>query len=180
MLSEIGNLGERIDLIDSNLKFNITVFLSLMTIFLAISGWALYIWARSIVEKSTQDKLLQIKEELVKEVTYEIDPIKNEVFELRGQLDQRILQIVEDNSKIKWASGSVYNDGSEIIYIGSLAGKIDWDSPITNIKVTTGPNKDVIPFDILDKGENNFTLKLMGKGSSNILNWTIVWYDKSL
>lgn len=86
ILMEINNLKEQITLIDSNLKFNMTIFLTLLAMFLGVSGWALYLTAKNWFDKAIKDsehKFHSKIEELTVEMTKlqkEIDskPIKDE------------------------------------------------------------------------------------------------------
>lgn len=65
IIQQLESLSDQISLIDSNLKFNITVFLGSITLFLAISGWALFLFAQSIVRKGIDKQIKSLKDELV-------------------------------------------------------------------------------------------------------------------
>ena len=69
ILMEVNNLKEQITLIDSNLKFNITIFLTLLAMFLGVSGWALYLMAKDWFEKGLDRRVVQLRKEIIDEVT---------------------------------------------------------------------------------------------------------------
>lgn len=176
---EINSLKQLITVIDDNLKFNISVFIALLALFIAAAGWALSQRAKSIIEKSVQTKLSEMKEELRGDITSETKQIKDELFELKGGLDQHILSLVENNAKIRWASGSLNSEGTDQFYVGGLNGNIDWDSPITSVRVRDTRNKVDVPFELVDKRENSFTFKVPQETTTKYLDWIIVWYEKN-
>lgn len=69
---ELKNLREQILIIDGNIKFNINVFLGLLSLFLASAGWGLSLFAKSIVEKGMNTKSIEIKREVRQELTGEL------------------------------------------------------------------------------------------------------------
>lgn len=179
VLVELNNLNERINLVDSNLKFNITIFLGLLTLFLGLAGWALYLFAKNIVDKSVQIQLIKIKQELKQETNSEIKQISGELNELKSNLDQRILQLIENNSRIRWAGGSINGQINGQYYIGGLQGNINWDSPVTSVRIRDRVNRRDVPFELIEKGESNFSFKILSEVPSSNLEWIIVWYEKS-
>lgn len=77
LIMEVSNLEDRIDLIDSNLKFNITIFLGLLTLFVAMAGWALYLFAKSIVGKGLERRISTLREELNNNYETKISQLEN-------------------------------------------------------------------------------------------------------
>lgn len=104
LVNEISHSSELIELIDSNLKFNITVFLTIMALFIAMVGGVLYWWAKSIVEECMQTKLSIIKKGLEWYLYNETKQIKKELKELKNRLDSHFINLIDNKSKIKWSS----------------------------------------------------------------------------
>jgi hypothetical protein len=57
IIAKIDSLREQINIIDSNIKFNITIFVAMLALFLGLAGWALSLLVRSLVNKKVTEEL---------------------------------------------------------------------------------------------------------------------------
>ncbi|AIY81567.1 hypothetical protein U728_1237 [Clostridium botulinum 202F] len=80
-------LSDKIDLINANLQFNITTFLAVLAIAIALTGTALVLLVKNIVNKRVNDELKKISEDRdkkIKEATDKIDKRISNKNELLG------------------------------------------------------------------------------------------------
>lgn len=84
-------LSDKIDLINSNLQFNINTFLAILALAIAITGVALVLLVKNVVNKRVEIELNKniekLKENIIKEITYEDSKIELVPFNGWASLD---------------------------------------------------------------------------------------------
>lgn len=91
IFKEINNLKEMINLIDSNLKFNINIFLVITTLVVMLIGGALYIWAKFLVSTGIKHESEKINNTINKQNTV-IESQKNQLADLKEYVEYTLAE----------------------------------------------------------------------------------------
>ena len=67
--NQINNLRDTITLIDDTVKFHLTIQWAVLAFVIAASGWALYLMAKDWFEKGLDRRVVQLRKEIIGEVT---------------------------------------------------------------------------------------------------------------
>lgn len=174
---------------------NISWFIGALGIFvslLGVVGVALYFLVQTAINKGVKSGIQSVTSTVQKEITSikndlqkandwqktQTSTLKSEIDEFKGNLDQHVIQLIKNNSKIKWAKGTVSRDTNDYVYATGLNGNVDWNSPITNVRVYDPINKKDIQFEFIQRMENGFAFKIDSSESYTVIEWIIVWYEK--
>lgn len=78
--NELKNLSDKINLIDNNVKFNIQIFWGVLALIVAVLGIAIYFLVKQFInhtiETELDKKLKELKQGIIKEITYEDSKIE--------------------------------------------------------------------------------------------------------
>lgn len=78
--NELKNLSDKMNLIDNNVKFNIQIFWGVLALIVAVLGIAIYFLVKQFInhtiETELDKKLEELKQKIVKEITYENEKIQ--------------------------------------------------------------------------------------------------------
>lgn len=168
ILIKIDSLSELIKSTQENVNFNIGLTWTMLGAGIALAAITISLITKALVNTRVEKELKVIKEN-----------INNEVYEFKSGLDQRIIELIDNRSKIRWASGQIVENTNNQISIHGLSGVIDWESPITSVRVRDVVNKTEVPFELLEKRESSFSFKVTDRIAVRNLEWIIVWYEKN-
>lgn len=79
---QIDHLSDKIDLINSNLQFNITTFLAIMSVALVIAGGALILLVKNIVNKRFNEEIKNIDKQRDKKIEEATNNIEKNIIKL--------------------------------------------------------------------------------------------------
>lgn len=159
-------LSEKIDLINGNLQFNITTFLAVLAIAITITGVALVLLVKNIVNKSVNKELIKMRED-----------VKNE---LRIELKEYI----KINQQFKVATGTAFimDDSNEIVIPGLVTNAKEFSELPWNLKVMDAENTNVeFSYDYTFRDRTlRVTLKNYTKKINRVVKWQLIWLNEEM
>lgn len=171
-IQDISNLEKMITLVQTNTIFVITAFLTTLGIAVAIAGISLFYIAKASVNAGIEKGISNAEASVKKE----IEGLRSEIQSRDEEFNEKVVALINNNSKIRWARG--VQSFNEFIYVPGLNGNIDWNSPITSVRIQKPNSQETIPFELVDRRENSFAFKLHSSERVDQIEWTIVWSEK--
>jgi hypothetical protein len=164
IIVQITNLQEQIRLIDSNLKFNITVFLAMLAFFLGLAGWALYLFAKSIVEKGLDNRINLLRKELKERYDKRTEELKSGSIVESGSNNSGCYYIWgnkrrEITSKIYLRMESSSKLSGYIVFPAAFAEIHHINLSLMNVKGSTIADYTIIPKNVTTTG---LSVEVMG------------------
>lgn len=180
---EFDSLKESMQMYQNNIDNNITWFYMALGIILAVLVLGLIYLVKASVSAGIKKGIEKVDSDVnmqISEFKKDLNEISEDFQEFKERQDQRIIELIENNSKIRWAKGSVGLDSVDYTYVGGLNGNIDWESPITNVRIYNAITKHDIEFEFIEKRDESFSVKINSPEATNNLEWVIVWYEKTV
>lgn len=193
---KIDALSDKINLINQNVQFNVTVIWTMIGILVTVAGIVLYNLAQKWVEKAVNKKInaikLELKDELSKEndknISLQSEKIKDEIyFHLKTDLELELIGYIDRTKHIYWASGSgiqvVENNGQHILNIYGLSMTNECDKTIINIEIRSLLNGRKINCDYTTNLKRNETvpfIRLIDYDKSKdgeMVVWKVIWVN---
>lgn len=100
---QIGNMEDSLSLIDSTVKFHLTIQWAVLAFVITAAGGALYIMARHWFEKGLEKRVKLIKEEILEEVEKKIPKVVSITFTVGGTVHGKNamrVQVVNNNTNV--------------------------------------------------------------------------------
>lgn len=120
---QIGNMEDSLSLIDSTVKFHLTIQWAALAFVITAAGGALYLMARHWFQKGLDKRMQSVKSELLKDLNEKIPKVKSITFSIGGTVDGRnaIRVQVENNNADVRAQVFIQSKGNhgdlEVYYI---------------------------------------------------------------
>lgn len=128
---QLDSLSEKIDLINSNLQFNITTFLTILTIAIAIAGVALVLLVKNIVNKSVEKELIKMRESIKNELRLELKDYIKINQQLKVMLGTGVIGITNYQLVLKVPISKEYFENLlwklDVFYVDNPSKKLEYD-----------------------------------------------------
>lgn len=127
---QIGNIENSLSLIDSTVKFHLTVQWAVLAFVITAAGGALYIMARYWFEKGLEKRVLEVKNELLEDVEKKIPKVESITFTVGGTVDGKNavrVQVENNNSEFRaqvFIQSRGKHDDLEVHYISNTSDYI--------------------------------------------------------
>ncbi len=178
------SLKDATALFQDNITNNIYWFYSVLGIIVALIGAvgvALYFLVKTSVTKGIESGIKSVESSVSKEIaTFNegITQLETGIQQDKTSFEQRVIQLIENNLKIRWASGELFSFNNQYASVHGLNGTIDWKSPITNVRILHSDSNQEIPFEFLEQRENSFAFRINTIEDYKRIKWIIVWSEK--